>query len=60
VKDEKYTQSDAAKASGIVPLDFFAEIENRKDGKDRKRYDFLDGFELPVVNSYEPMRFAGT
>jgi hypothetical protein len=49
VKDEEDSCHDKREASRVVPLELFSEIQNRKDGKNGQRNDFLDGFELRGV-----------
>lgn len=46
VENEKSGQDDAAEARGVIPLYFFAEIENRESREDRECDDLLNGLEL--------------
>jgi len=46
MKDEKYSEADAGETGSVVPAQFFAEIGDGKNGENRKRDDFLNGFEL--------------
>jgi hypothetical protein len=54
VENEEYRQRDASEARGVVPLYFFAEIENRENGKDREGDHFLNGLELRGVELPSP------
>jgi hypothetical protein len=49
MKDKEGTERHEREARGIVPLEFFAQIEDRENRKDRKRNDFLNGLELRAV-----------
>lgn len=46
VKNEKCGQNDTTEACGIVPLNVFAEIEDRERRENRKRDDFLNRLQL--------------
>jgi hypothetical protein len=49
VKDKERTKHDEREASGIVPPEFFAQIDHGENRKHRKRDDFLNRLELRAV-----------
>jgi len=46
VKDKERGAHDKAEAHAVIPFEFVAEIEHRKNGKDQKGNDLLNGLEL--------------
>jgi len=45
-ENHKYCADDQSKAGEVIPLQLLVEIEDRENGKHRKRDDFLNGFQL--------------
>ena len=46
VKDKERGAHDKAEAHAVIPFEFVAEIEHRKNGKDQKGNDLLNDLEL--------------
>ena len=49
VKDKEGGKDKAGSADSIIPFEFFAEVGDGEDCKDREGNNFLDGFELCSV-----------
>ena len=46
LKDKEHRTNDEQKADNIIPLQFFAQIDDRENTKDEERNNFLDGLKL--------------
>ena len=59
LKNEEHRQNEKDKTDGVVPAESFRfEKQDREDGENGQRDDFLDDFELPEIERTAVFRIA--